>query len=53
MLVYNITTAETINYKLDQLKSLGLSSLELNDLSDILSSSYSSMAQKNDEDNFH
>lgn len=51
MLVYNITNQETANYKLEQLKSIGLTSGEFENLTDILSSSYSSVTERDHEEN--
>jgi len=42
MLVYKITGPSTIKQKVDQLKSIGLTNLELGNLSEVISSSYDS-----------
>lgn len=47
MIVYNITNEETVNYKMEQLKNIGLTSTEFNNLSDVLHSSYKSVMKEN------
>lgn len=51
MLVYNITTEEIVNSKVEQLKTIGLTTTELENISQILYSSYSSASKRDSEEN--
>lgn len=47
MIVYTICNSKSASFKLEQLKSIGLTSFELEKLSDVIISSYQSATQEN------